>query len=286
MMKLDSRFDPINYYTGVFHLHSGYSHDGHDTILEMSSRLKAEGIDFCVLTDHFEDFDEMKFQKYINELEAVNSLRQTVFVPAIEVEFDGFHIIMLPVSRYGEIRASVDRKDITFDHLIKILAHPTKYDMPDVVKLLKTNQLDGIEIWNQQADGNYAPSSRFFLDLLGVVSIENHVLIFGSDIHSMRHRINNLLLIPRSGDLTPDFVIYKLKQREFVNYNRNLGQSLPGYCSTDIITEWLRESESGLQPKALIIRHTKEFLRFFYHLLPRSVKCRINNFKNAVKNKL
>lgn len=289
MTGRDTTIDSGNFYTGVIHIHSGYSHDGHDTILEIAEGLRADRIEFCILTDHFEDFDGKKFQKYIAEIEGVNLFQQPVFVPGVEAELLGFHTIFLPVSRfsYDELRAIIDGRSASPDGcLLKFLAHPTKHPVSDVVALLHEQRFDGVEIWNQQADGNYFPPARFFLDLMNIPVTGSPSFFFGSDIHDIRNEINNLLLIPREGDLNPEMVITKLRQKEFLNYSRKLKRNLSGNCSPEQMGSWLNGVERQCHIKAEIMRVMRESLRFFYHLLPLSARGHVNDFKNAVKNRL
>ena len=286
MTEPENRLDRSSYYKGVIHFHSRYSHDGHDAPGDIAARLNAAGIDFCVLTDHFEDFDAQKFQRYLAELEAVNSLQQTVVVPAIEAEFRGFHVIFLPVVSYEEIRSIVEAGTLACGNMMKILAHPTKHPMRDVAEFLRTQRLDGIELWNQQADGNYLPPADFFRGLIGVVPADIPAVFFGTDLHNAGHRINNLLLIPRDGELTSGLVTRRLLGREFINYNRNVARYLAGASSTEAIIAWFDELADGNRVKAAMRHVLKKYLKSLYHLLPRTAKVSVNDFKNAVKNRL
>jgi len=284
-MFTDERLDLRNYYTGVIHIHSEYSHDGHNKISDMSAALKADGVDFCVLTDHFEDFDDAKFRRYLTEIKEVNRLQQTVFVPAIEAEFLGFHVIFLPVSGYDQIRTIVDRRHLGDSPLIKILAHPSKHPLSDVLALLRDHKLNGVELWNQQADSSYLPPARCFQELIGALSGNIPSVIFGSDVHNLKHKIHNVILIDRKNSLTEESIVTHLREKTYTNYNRKIGRHLSGNSSRVSIGRWFDEIRGKAENKAFVMQGVKRLLRFFYHLLPRSTQHQINDFKNAVKSR-
>ena len=213
---------------GIIHVHSRYSHDGHDSVQEISSRLKEKGVDFCVITDHFEDFDEEKFGQYIADIEATNALRQTILVPAMEAEFCGFHVIFMPVPGYRELRGVIDAGTLSGTEVFKILAHPTKHAVSDAALFLGRHHVDGMEVWNQQADGNYLPPVQFLRRLLKAMPAAMPSVFFGTDIHNLMHRVNNLLLIPRDGELSPQLVMERLRQGDFICWNQNTPHLLRG----------------------------------------------------------
>ncbi len=280
-------FDPANFFTGVVHIHTEVSHDGHGGLEEMSARLRADGIDFCVLTDHFEDLDADSFGEYLAEIRQVNLRRETVFVPGVEAEIKGFHVLLLPVASYDEVRDVVDQTDLAGrGPRLKILAHPAKHDLAAVTELLRENAFDGVEIWNQHSDGNYLPPLEFLDDLVEALPADMSCVVFGSDVHDIRHRISNLVLIPRGEELTPTLILDRLRQGRFLNFNRNTALSLPGDSRPAEIAAWLAEVRQRLGRKALLVGRVKKVLRFCYHLLPRSAQHRINDFKNAIKNRL
>lgn len=284
-MTVETGLDLSKYHAGVVHIHSHYSHDGHGTIGDMGATLKASGIDFCILTDHFEDFDDDKFRRYVAEIESVNRLQKTVFVPAIEAEFEGFHVIFFPVSEYAEIRTIVDRRDFRDSSLVKILAHPSKHPLADVVTFLRRHRVDGVEIWNQQADSRYLPPAQCFVDLMALLPGDKPAIVFGSDIHNFaKHSVSNLLLIERNGSLNGAHIIEKLRKREHLNFSLALKQHLRGNADPLSVTAWFEGLKGKAKKKAFVLQSTKRTLRFVYHLLPRTIQHNINDVKNTVKN--
>jgi hypothetical protein len=280
------RDDQDGYYQGLIHLHSLYSHDGRDSLTHISSRLAARGFDFCVLTDHFEDLDPQTFETYLADIKAVNASHKTIIVAAVEARLEGFDVILLPATSYDEILGLVQRGSISNGNILRILAHPSKYEVGEVVEFLRGRRLDGIELWNQLADGNYLPPSDFIRRLIAVAGPLIPAVFFGADLHNVEHRVSNVLLIPRHGELTPELVTRRLMEREFVNYNRNVEQLLPGGCSPETIGAWLDELAATAGFKGKVRVTVRKQLRVLYHFLPRSTKVSINDFKNAVKSRL
>lgn len=281
-----SRPDPSKYYTGIIHLHSWYSHDGHGAIPELSRKFRDEGIDFCILTDHFEDFDSRTFTGYLADLEDVNRSGWPLFIPAVEAEFQGFHVIFLPVSDYETVRSIVNSGVLPDQGFFTVLAHPSKHTLAAAARFLASNRVNGVEIWNQQADGNHAPPARFFRALMDLVPEKLPILFFGSDVHNVSHRVNNLLLLARDNDLTAGFVLERLRQGDFLNHHRVSPARLPGMSTAGEVREWLLRAEREIDPKTKALLLVKKVLKFYYHLLPRPARRLVNDFKNSVKNRL
>ena len=287
MTRPGDTVDLTRYHKGVIHLHSRYSHDGHDTLSAIASKLSANGIDFCIVTDHFEDFDAQTFENYLAEIDAMNRSHRLVIVSAVEADVDGFHVILVPVASYNEIARAVARSTLPNSDMLKILVHPTKRAIPEVIEFLRAKRLDGIEVWNQQADGNYLPPAAFIRSLFDQGPADIPAIFFGTDLHNVEHRVTNLLLIERQRNrLTSEFVIRKLRQREFMNYNRNLGGILPGDSNREAIRSWVDEMARAAPFNAIMRRSVRARLRALYRLLPRGAKRSLNDFKNAVKSRL
>ena len=66
---------------GVFHVHSSFSHDGKKSLRELSCYLKERGIHFCILADHFEDFNEKTFNDYLVQIREITSTGKFLFIP-------------------------------------------------------------------------------------------------------------------------------------------------------------------------------------------------------------
>ena len=142
---------------GTFHFHSTYSHDGRSTLSEIASALRTAGMAFCVLTDHFEDFSAPKFNEYLRETREDTEKSGFLLIPGIEVNLSGLDTILFPVRDYDEIAQFASDGTGSANRLCKVLAHASKYPFEKVVKHLQQYQIQGVEIWNQQADGCHIP---------------------------------------------------------------------------------------------------------------------------------
>jgi hypothetical protein len=278
--------DRSEYYRGLIHVHSAYSHDGRDSLAYLSSRLGADGFDFCVLTDHFEDLDAARFDTYLADVEAVNGSHNTIILAAVEAEVGEFHVIFLPATSYDEILQIVQRGTLSDANMLKLLVHPSKHGIGEVAEFLRGERLEGLELWNQRADGSYLPPAEFIRGLLAVTGTSIPAVFFGADLHNVEHRASNVMLIPRRAELTPELVVRTLTERDFVNYNRNAQRLLPASSSPETICAWLDDvaAAAGFKSKARWI--ARKQLRTLYHFLPRSAKVRINSLKNGVKSRL
>ena len=278
--------DPHSVYTGVIHLHSVYSHDGRDPIPDLVRTLAGQGFDFCILTDHFEDFDARSLDRYRAEIAAVNADGDFMVVPAIEVEFESVHVILVPGGSFAEIQGVVAARDLSRSEAVKLLAHPTKYDLETTVALLRDHEFDGVELWNQMDDGKYAPPRDHLRSLLPRIRPDLRGHFFGGDIHDGRHAVTNYLTIPAAGPLTVDHVIDALRRRRYVSHNRLTGLTVSAEQPAGELVAWLETAARSRSLRATLMAGLARILKGIYHLLPRRVQKRINSFKNSVKSRL
>ena len=277
---------PRSVYTGVIHLHSAYSHDGRDTIPDLVRTLVGQGLDFCILTDHFEDFDSRTLDRYRAEIEAVNAEGDFKVVPAIEVEFESVHVILVPVGSFAEIQGIVAARDLSRSEAVKLLAHPTKYDLETTMALLRDQEFDGVELWNQMDDGKYAPPRDHLRALLPRIRPDMRGHFFGGDIHDGRHAVTNYLTIPADGPLTADHVIDSLRRRRYVSHSRLTGLTVSAEQPAGELVAWLKTAARSRSLRAKLMIALARIFKGIYHLLPRRLQKRINSFKNSVKSRL
>ena len=278
--------EPRRVYTGVIHLHSAYSHDGRDSIPDLVRTLAGQGFDFCILTDHFEEFDARALDRYRAEIAAVNANGDFMVVPAIEVEFESVHVILVPVGSFAEIQGVVAARDLSRSEAVKLLAHPTKYDLETTVTLLRDHEFDGVELWNQMADGKYAPPRDHLRALLPRIRPDLRGHFFGGDIHDSRHAVANYLTIPADGPLTVDHVIEALRRRRYVSHSRLTGLAVSAEQPAGELVAWLETAARSRSLRATLMATLAHIFKGIYHLLPRRVQKRINSFKNSVKSRL
>ena len=182
---------------GTFHFHSTYSHDGKNTLSETVSSLNALGFSFCVMTEHFEDFDAPKLERYVREAHELTDRTGFLVIPGVEVDLSGLHTIVFPVTEYAEIARFAQGQDTDFP-LFKILAHPSKYSFEKVARHVEKYHINGVELWNQQADGRYTPPLAF-LALLGLLRALGPAVACHQRAPQIR-RLRQLRLHRQSGD--------------------------------------------------------------------------------------
>ncbi|MGA2422636.1 MAG: PHP domain-containing protein [Terriglobales bacterium] len=271
---------------GTFHFHSTYSHDGRSTLPEIASSLSARGLSFCVMTEHFEDFDALKFDRYVQELKDVSASSGFLFIPGIEVHLSGLDTIIFPVRKYEEIaRFEAEGKD-SQPPMFKVLAHPSKYRFQDVMRHLTKYQLNGIELWNQQADGSYIPPIDF-LELLKSQAQRNHFrYFFGCDLHSANLTVANVLSVPSPNERTAEAIAKALIEGDFVSRNCPTGIEYRNGSGKTDFDAWLQTLRRKSYSRGKILRSVRHFLRSLYRMLPRDTQHSLNDFKNFVRNKV
>jgi hypothetical protein len=271
---------------GTFHFHSTYSHDGMSTIPEIAATLRDNGFSFCVMTEHFEDFDGPKFARFVDEVGAVSRSSGFLLVPGMEVDLAGLHTIMFPVRSHDEIVRITRGESEAKPRLFKVVAHPSKYRFDDVKRHLDTYDIDGIELWNQQADGAHIPPMAF-LDLVKSEPWRNRYrMFFGNDIHNVNLKVANVLCLPSRTDLTVESVSRCLGEGDFVALNAPTGVSYRNGSQRTEFDAWFAGMHKQSYLRGRMLRTVRRSLRSVYRMLPRDMQHSLNNFKNYVRNKV
>ncbi|MEI6501029.1 MAG: PHP domain-containing protein, partial [Armatimonadota bacterium] len=178
------------------HIHSDFSHDGHDGVAEIARRAGELGLDFCMLTDHFEDFDEEGFARYLAAVDVANRTGSCLVIPGVEVDIDGLHVLLLQVTDYEEVNRVLVKRKLGDSQLVALLAHPNKYTPAEISRFVTTCDIAGIEVWNQAFDGLRLPDGRGLRERLGNFPAEGCGVFFGLDTHDIRRPISNVILMP------------------------------------------------------------------------------------------
>jgi hypothetical protein len=271
---------------GTFHFHSTYSHDGRNTLAEIASSLKKSGLSFCVMTEHFEDFNAAKFDSYIREARAVTSESGFVFIPGIEVHLSGVDTIIFPVEEYDSIeklaRDGIDRTP----SLYKIVAHPSKYPFERIVQHLQRYHINAIELWNQQADGSHIPPLQF-LELVGSQGWRNqYQYFFGCDLHSANLTVANVISVAKPAEVSAEAVTRSLIDGNFVSRNLMTGVEYRNGADKNDFDSWLGTVQQRSYYRGKVLRNVRRCLRTAYKKLPRSTQHVLNDVKNFVRNKV
>jgi len=159
---------------GTFHFHSTYSHDGRSTLDEIARTLQDRGFKFCVMTEHFEDFDSSKFDRYLHETRRTSEKCGFTLLPGVEINLSGLDTIIFPARSYEEIFLLATEGKEPEEPLFKVLAHASKYPFEAITRHLNAYKIDGLEIWNQQADGSYRPPFPLLNFLKGGAQVDRY----------------------------------------------------------------------------------------------------------------
>jgi PHP domain len=206
--------------TGVVHVHSDYSHDGHDSLSRLHEFARERGLGFVGLTDHAEDLGPDVFQRYVRDCQK-HSHDDVRLVPGLEFRFEGFpglHLLALGLRAWIE-PATPD----AFIELaprvagLTIVAHPmlARYRLPESV----TRNIDAIEVWNAAYDTRYLPDPRAF-GLLQQIRRQRPelVAIAGLDQHDASNDRGTRVVLHRPSD-DP---IAELRAGRFANRGQTL----------------------------------------------------------------
>jgi hypothetical protein len=271
---------------GTFHFHSTYSHDGRSTLREIASGLSRRGFSFCVMTEHFEDFDAKKLDCYVREANAVTRSTGFVLIPGIEVDLSGLHTIVFPVREYAEISRMRWVEEEAEHRVFKVLAHASKYPFELVRAHLEKYKINGLELWNQQEDSSTIPPLGF-LDLLKTHSQRSQLrYFFGCDLHSVNLTVANVISLTASGQPTSEAIVAALMAGDFVSRNLPTGIEYRNGSEATDFDPWLQALLKRRYYRGKLLRSVRSCLKSFYRILPRDAQHSLNDFKNFVRNKV
>jgi hypothetical protein len=206
---------------GVVHVHSTYSHDGHDTLEDLREFARARGIAFIGLTDHAEDFTAERFAEYAAHCRAASDAA-VALLPGLEYRFaghSGLHLLALGLRRWmapvtpAEFAATAP--GITG---FTIVAHPLlpRYRIPPEVAAA----IDAVEVWNAAYNTRYLPDPRA-VRLLETIRLQRPELVgvAGLDQHDSRNDRETRVVLHRSGQADP---LAELRAGRFDNVGRTM----------------------------------------------------------------
>jgi hypothetical protein len=271
---------------GTFHFHSTYSHDGKNTLSEIAAALKKRNLSFCVMTEHFEDFDEAKFNRYIEDLIETTKSSGIIFIPGMEVHLSGVDTILFPVQSYEDVARFESEGKESEPPMFKVVAHPSKYHFEDIANHLEKYQLDGIELWNQQADSSYIPPMNFLEQFKKLTRHKDYRYFFGCDLHSANLTVANVLSLQSPGTPTAETIANVLIEGNFVSRNIATGIEFHNGIEGADFDAWFHALHKRHFYKARLLRNFRRCLRALYKKLPRDTQYSLNDFKNFVRNKV
>jgi hypothetical protein len=269
---------------GTFHFHSTYSHDGRSSLAEIAATLKTCNLSFCIMTEHFEDLDPAKCERYIQELARVSAAANFVFIPGVEVNLNGIDTIFFPIKRYEEIGEFVSGQLRSESAWCKVIAHPSKYRSDEILTHLERYRLDGIELWNQQADGSHIPPLALIDFLTPHVQSGPYRYFFGCDLHCAGLTVSNVLSLPCGVERTPEAIAQALLAGNFTS--RNLPTGIEYRNDLDVLIRWAEALHHRTYYRGRFLWTIRRCLRSIYRVLPRDTQHSLNNVKNFVRNKV
>lgn len=260
---------------GVFHVHSNFSHDGCDSLEVIAENLYRRGFRFCFITDHFEDFDENSFKLYISTIEKINKSKFFVFIPGMEIGYKDVHILLAPVNDFYKLKESIKNNSFNM-FLLRVVAHPSKYSLESLLIALRDLNLNGIEIWNQKADGSFLPP----LDVLNKFkdyefSSSLFVRFFGLDLHNIKLPINNVIRLDINENCASiNTIVFAILKQYYYNCNIRTNICLPAseLSFSNIKTLYVFFGK--------IVKSVRAILIYLYLSIPKKRRKKLDKLKN------
>jgi len=173
---------------GLLHVHSDFSYDGKNSIKELKNWGKTQGLNFIILTEHDNDFDDVKFKTYYNEC-VIQSSEDLIFIPGIEYSFGSqrhIHINVFGVEELIKTNNTLNDiprflTDVAAKGGLSVLNHPKS--VVKEIQHIDFSALFGVELWNTKSDFLYSPDPRTNKFIKS--KLTNKVIFATSDIHKI-----------------------------------------------------------------------------------------------------
>lgn len=144
---------------GIFHVHSRWSYDSALELGKIREAALGLGARFAVLAEHSRDFPWARVGEYLAETGKFSDGEFT-FIPGIEYDFDGVHLVVAGASGYapreeiGECLAAAEAAGG-----MAVWAHPERADLARMDPWL--GRLNGIEVWSGRYGCRHLPDPRW-----------------------------------------------------------------------------------------------------------------------------
>jgi hypothetical protein len=248
--------------------------------------LRARGFAFCIMTEHFEDFDDRKFDRYVREITALNEVGDFVLIPGLEVNLAGIDTIVFPALDFAAIVRWMSNAGDGQPPLFRVIAHPSKYSFETITRHLQTYRINAVELWNQQEDGRYIPPMRFLERFGTQPSRKQCRYFFGCDLHEASLTISNVLTVPKPSTLTVEAIVSALSDGNFTTSNNATGIE---YCNGDHGNDfdaWFETLRHRSFYRGRALQGVRKCLKRSYRWLPSTTQHRLNDIKNYIRNKV
>lgn len=267
--------------SGVFHVHSSFSHDGKHNLRELADLFKAQDIDFCIVTDHLSDHNEKSFQRFLDEVKDINDAGDFLFIPGAEAEFERAHIVAFPLD------AMPDTSNIESygraEKCMRVLAHPSKLSFTQIEALL--SQFEGYELWNQWADGNGLPSYSFVQGASNTEMFKSKIVFWGTDMHDgSMPACNRLVVDVPDNSFDTDTIVSQLRSGQFLNVNLKSNLAMEATQPVNVLLEQISRKRAMLW---CLQSAFYSLLHWVFSALGTFRKCRMAGFlKMKIKKRL
>jgi hypothetical protein len=213
---VDQYMQDTKNFKGIIHIHTTFSYDGTLSLPDIVNLAKNRNIDFIIVTEHAEDFDDKKMQLLVNDCNTVTN-EDFLVIPGLEFNCNGIHILGIGLERYinGTDPEELIRK-IHKNNGLAILAHTADYKNIPYERL---NAVDFIEIWNPRYGERLSPSIKSMKILHEFRTMRKTFIACGGlDLH----KIDDLVLLRQvvsANQLTQKNILNSLKQGDFTTVN-------------------------------------------------------------------
>jgi hypothetical protein len=203
-------------FRGLIHLHTSCSYDGTMSLPDVVNLGKKKHMDFIIVTEHAEDFDDKKLQILVNECEKA-SAKEFLVIPGLEFNCNGMHILGIGIEKYiqGTDPVALIQK-IHEDDGLAILAHTAYYKNIPFEKLM---DVDIIEIWNPRYGETLSPSVKSMKIIHTFRTMKKSFKATGGlDFHKAEDLVS-LFQVVFSARLTQKDILGSLKRGDFITSN-------------------------------------------------------------------
>lgn len=192
-------------FTGVAHVHSRVSFDGHHDLPELVAFFRRRGLRFVLMSEHTRGLGDDAMAAFVAACDALSDERCLV-VPGIECEAtpSAVHVLAYHVRHVIRSRqvTAIAREAVAAGGFA-VLAHPGQARALTHVEPGAFAALDGVEIWNGKADGRWSPDWSVAARLRTLrVHHPRLVAVAGADLHRLES-YGGLGLTVDAATLTP-----------------------------------------------------------------------------------
>lgn len=213
-MSADKIKDKAIIIKGICHIHSSHSFDSELSLDQIKKLCNKRNYQFALLTEHTDTLNSQRYKEYM-DICRDQSDSNVILVPGLEFSCKSdIHILGINIDQYFvEVEPHKTIQKIHELGGLAILAHPSRYN--NKLPILQLKRLDGIEIWNTNYNGTFAPrlSQIILLEQLQQMN-KNMYGYTGLDLHYELQPQGPLLQV-KADELSCSSIISSLKQGKF-----------------------------------------------------------------------